>query len=317
MAVGTMAWSLSVASIIGVGAAVISGFLALFSWRHREKRMALQFSVQELNLAVWSLVYVVQLGYGTLGEQLLWQRITLGVAGFIPTVWLLFTFAYTSRDSWLTRSRVALLAVEPVVWFLVSLTNPIHGLAWTDAVLTATVFGPVTALEFGIAYAIHIAYAYALVALGIGLLVLHATKIAPAYQKQVALLVVGVLPALLSHALFTLGLSPIPGLDLTPFVFAFTGVVFGLALFEFNLLHLTPIARKQAFDEVGDGLLIVNKDDEIIDVIGVATSVLTPTPRIGDRLSDVFPKTTLEELDESEISVSLDGKRRVYQFQVS
>jgi signal transduction histidine kinase len=312
-----MVWSLSAVSILGISAALISASVAVYSIRHREKRMALQFTVLEVTLVAWSIVYAIQLGYGTLAEQLFWQRITLGIAGVIPTVFFLFTVAYTSYDTWLSRDRVALLATEPLLWFTLCITNPSHELIWTDANLTTTFLTPVTALEFGVGYMAHIVYAYAIVTLGIVILIQHATKVAPAYQKQVGLLSLGGIPPFSSHILCTLGLSPIPALDLTPFAFAFTGIVFGLALFQFDLLQLTPVAREQAFNEAGDGLLIVNNDGEIIDVIGVAGEVLTPTPRIGATLEEIFPQTGLNALHNSEMTAFRDGEKRIYQFQVS
>ncbi|MFC7203676.1 histidine kinase N-terminal 7TM domain-containing protein [Haloferax namakaokahaiae] len=312
-----MAWSLSMASILGVVASLISGLVALYSLRHGEKRMALQFAALEVALVAWSMAYAIQLGYGTLAEQLFWQQITLGIAGTIPTGFLLFTIAYSGHDMWLSRERVALLLTEPVVWFLLCISNPMHGLVWTGTEFTPTLLASVTALDFGIGYAVHILYAYAIVTLGIVLLVQHATEVAPAYQKQVGLLVGGVLPPFISHILFTLGRSPIPALDLTPFAFAFTGIVFGLALFQFDLLQLTPIAREQAFHEAGDGLLIVNNDGEIIDVMGVAAQVLTPPPRIGAPLEETVLDADLDALHESEMTASRDGEQRVYQFQVS
>ncbi|WP_410764756.1 histidine kinase N-terminal 7TM domain-containing protein [Haloferax sp. DFSO60] len=312
-----MVWSLTTASVLGVIASLISGLVALYSLRHRNKRMALQFTVQEVALVAWSISYAIQLGYGTFSEQLFYQRITLGVAGVIPAAFLLFALAYSGHDRWLSRDRVALLAVEPLVWFLLCITNPVHHLAWTGAKLVTTPLASVTALEFGIGYLVHIGYSYSLVTLSIVILIQYATKVAPVYQKQVGLLVAGAIPPFITHIVFTLGYSPIPALDLTPFIFAFTGIVFGLALFQFDLLHLTPIAREQAFHEAGDGLLIVNNDGEIIDVLGVAAQVLTPTPRIGASLGELFPTGGLDALHDSEISVTHDGEQRVYQFQVS
>lgn len=279
--------------------------------------MALPFWGLAITLSAWSLVYGIQLGYGTLAEQLVWQRVTLGVAGFVPTLWLFFALAYTRREDWLNRNYVLLFLAEPVAFFLLSLTNPYHELVWTTAVMTSTAIGDVPALEFGAGYAIHIVYVYAVVAVGIGRLLIYGTQVAPMYQKQVLLLITGATPPFISHVAFTLGASPIPSLDLTPFVFGFTGVILGLALFRFELLKLAPIARGQSLKEVGDGLVVVNNNDEIVDLLGVATDVLEPTPRVGDPISKVFSDTSLEELDRSERAASIDGQRRVFQFRVS
>lgn len=240
--------------------------------------MAIPFLGLVMTLAMWSLVYGIQLGFETLDHQLVWQSVTLGVSGFVPATWLFFVFAYTRRNDWLVQSRVALLLAEPVGFLVLCVTNPLHELVWTNAVMSSTLVGDVPALEFGIGYWLHIVYAYALVAAGIGLLLLYGTRVAPTYQKQVLLLVTGAVPPFLSHISFTIGMSPIPALDLTPFVFAFTGVIFGLALFRFELLRLAPIARGQSLKEVGDGLIVVNTDEEIVDLVGVATEVLEPSP---------------------------------------
>lgn len=312
-----MGWSLSAAAVLGGVAAVISLLVALYALRHRNKRMALPFVALEGTLAAWSLAYGIQLGYGTLSEQLFWQRLSLSIAGFVTILWLLFAAAYTGRERWLTRRRISLILIEPLAFTAFCLTNPSHGLAWSDAALTSTVLGEVPALTFGIGYYVHIAYAYPLIALGIGLIVLHGTRTAPSYQRQVLLLVLASAPPFLTHVAFSLGASPVPHLDLTPFLFAFTGVALGLALFQFDLLYLAPVARNQAFDELGDGLLIVNNDGEIVDLIGVVSAVLTPTPRVGDSVSAVFSDTRLRDLDGAEVTATLDGEKRMFQFQTA
>jgi len=312
-----MSWSVSVASVIGGGAAVISAVVARFTWRHRTRGLALPFLGLIVTLATWSLVYGIQLGYGTLAGQLAWQRVTLGVAGFVPTTWLLFVLAYTRGENWLDRNRTLLLLSEPVAFFALCVTNPLHQLVWTSSSLAATSVGPVPVLSFGVGYLVHIVYAYAVVAGGIGLLVVYGTQTAPTYQRQVLLLVTAAVPPFVGHVAFTLGRSPIPALDLTPFLFAFTGLVFGLALFRFELLELAPIARSQSLDEVGDGLVVVNERGEIVDLSGIAPTVLTPTPRVGDPIESVFPDTTLDALDGTELQRSVDGRRRNYQFEVS
>lgn len=309
--------AVSTASLIGGATTVIAGSVAIFAWRKRTDRVALPFMALAITLAVWSLIYGIQLGFGTLRAQLVWQRFTLSVAGFVPTMWLLFVLAYTGRDDWLRRDRLFLLLSEPLAFLVLCLTNPSHELVFSEATLTSTPIGDVPALQFGAGYDIHIIYAYALVAGGIGLLFLYGTQIAPTYQKQVALLITAATPPFLTHVAFTLGMSPIPFLDLTPFVFAFTGVVLGLALFRFNLLRLAPIARMQSLTEVGDGLVVLNRDREIVDIFGVTTEVLDPVPHVGDPFSTAFPDVGLRELDGSEVTKNIDGHRHVYQFQVS
>ncbi len=312
-----MSWSMGVVTATGLVAALISGAVAVFAWQHRDRRGALPFLGLLLTLSCWSLLYSIQLGFDTLGDQLLFQRVTLGLAGAVPTLWLLFALAYTGQDTWLTRTRVFGLLLEPLAFGALALTNPFHGLVWTDAVMASTAIGPVPSLTLGLGYWAHIFYAYAAVALGIGLLVYFGGTVAPVYRKQVSLLVLAAVPPFLAHIAFTMGVGPIPSLDLTPFVFAFTGLVFGLALFEFELLKLAPMARSESLRQVGDGLLVVDRDGRIADIVGVASEVIEPAPAIGEPVMSVFPDERLDELDGNEFSHPDETRNNIYQCQVS
>lgn len=53
----------------------------------------------------------------------------------MPTIWLLFALVYSGYESALNRRRVTALLTEPVAFLALCLTNPVHGLIWTDATL--------------------------------------------------------------------------------------------------------------------------------------------------------------------------------------
>ncbi len=307
-----MAWAPTAYTLIGLTAAAISIAVAVDAWLHRSERTALSFMFLMLTLAAWSLVYAVQLGFDTLAAQLVWQRVTFAVAAFVPTVWLVFTIQYAGYDSWLNSRRCAALVGVPVAFAVLSLTNPTHGLVWTDARLGSTAAGPVPEVAFGLGYRVHIVYAYLLVAVGIGLLVLVAGRTWRMYHKQVGLLVAGATPPFLAHISFTLGISPVPNLDLTPFVFAVTGLLFGFALFRFDLLERTPFARERALDETGDGLVVVDEEGVVVDVMGTAPAVMGGHPGLGTPIEEALPVTGLASTDGTTLSAEIDGVQRSY-----
>lgn len=312
-----MGWGITVATLVGVSAATILAATGAVAWSHRDDRAAVPFILLVANLGAWSLLYGIQLGFGTVEAQLVLQRLVVGTAGIVPTTWLFFTVHYGGWGSWLTRRRVALLLVEPVAFLALCLTNGSHHLVWAEPTATTVLDSTVPVLAFGPVYALHIAYAYTFVALGIGLLVYLGLHVSPVYRKQVATLVCGAVPALLTHVAFTLGVSPVPNLDLTPFVFSFTGIVFVLALYRFHLLDLAPIARRKSFREMGDGLLVVDADGRVADVIGVAATVLDPTPQIGMRASECLPGDSLADTDGMSVPGGVADQRRIYQFKAS
>jgi signal transduction histidine kinase len=137
------------------------------------------------------------------------------------------------------------------------------------------------------------------------------------YRRQIGLLILGGLPSMLTHVLFTLRAGPITDLDLTPFALSIAALAFGLSIFHFDLLDRSPVAREQAFQRMGDGLIVVDGAGEIVEVNAVARRVFDPPPTEGSQVETVFPETELAGLDGQTVTTSIDGTERTYDCHVT
>ena len=312
-----MPWAPGVPSLVLFAVSLLSALLAVAVGRTRSERYAGGFVALVAVIGTWALGYGIQLGYASRLDQLVWWQLTLAVAGFIPMVWLLFALYYAGKDAWLTRPARWTMVAEPMVFAAFVLTNPSHGLIWSELSVPAetpvTVFAP----TFAVGYYLHIAYAYAIVGFGVALVYRTAARSSTLYRRQAITLLAAVAPPLLAHVSFTLGASLVPGLDLTPFMFGLTVVFISVALFRFDLLDRTPIAREAALDVVGNGLVVLDAKGMIVDVDDRARRVLTPTPDSGDHVSAVFPDTPLPKLSGETVEGESGGIRRTYEVGVS
>jgi len=276
-------------------------------------------------LGGWSLVYGVQLGFPTATSQLPWQRVSLALGGTIPTLWLLFALYYLGRDHWLTHTRLAVLAVEPLFFALLTLTNPLHELIWSSATIVSQPAGPVLELSLAVGYYIHIGYAYLIITLGLAFFFSVFERTTPTYRRQTGLLILGVVPPFIGNIGFTLRVlwGPLPALDPTPFLFVLTGVLWTLALYQFDLLDRIPLARQRVIDEMGDGLVVLDTDEEVVSSNGIAARVFDPPPRAGDPIRTVLPVetsvdgTSREDVDGQTLTARVDGKQRAYDVEWS
>jgi len=314
-----MAWHPTLYSLLGFGAAGTSAAVAILAWRHRDEPGARPLLWLMIALGGWSMFYGVQLGFTTWFEQDLFQRICLAIGGTVPTLWLVFALEYAGYDGWKTRGRQVLLAIDPVVFAILTLTNPIHGLVWDDSTLTSMAAGPVLDLSIGIGYYIHIAYGYLVVVTGLGLLVLLMERASPIYRRQTGVLILGVVPPFGANIAFTLQLwGGIPAIDFTPFALVFTGLMWGLALFRFDLLRRTPIARRRFHEEMGDGLMVLDTDGCVLNANTVARDALDPAPTVGDSIVESCPddvetvNAARESMDGRTLSATVDSRSVVY-----
>jgi PAS domain S-box-containing protein len=174
-------------------------------------------------------------------------------------------------------------------------TSGLHDLYWSEVAVSES--GPLTVFdpEYGPWFWAYIAYAYVLLLSGAALLVASAMRLFRTLRTQSILLLLAVFAPLLGNALYITGASPIPALDLTPFGFTLTGVFIVWALFGFRLLDLVPMARAGVFEDMPDGIIVIDRHRRIVDVNPTGRRILES---IGQPLlGHVVPSRIAEILD--------------------
>ncbi|WP_435068426.1 histidine kinase N-terminal 7TM domain-containing protein [Haloplanus sp. C73] len=270
-----MVWDPTLYTVVGLAGTALFLFIAAAGWQYRSEPAAKAFLGLLVALGGWIGLYAVGLGFTSLAEQLAWQRTALAIGGLVPTLWFLFAVQYTNRTAWLTPPVKAFMIIDPLLFGLLTLTNPSHGLIWRETTLVS--YGLLTTIQvtFGPAYVAHLLYTYVITSLGFGFLALAVVRSA-LYRTQATLLVVGAIPPLVANAAYVLGADwgVVPALDYTPFGFFLTGPFFGLALFRFDLLERVPVARKRIVDDAEDGFVVLDEAARIITANPAAERIL-------------------------------------------
>lgn len=305
-----MAWHPTLYTVIAAVAVVPLGGFAVVGWR-QGKATATTFGWLTASALVWGLCYGVQLGYSTRAEQLPWQAATLAASALVPPLLLLFALRYAGRTDLVTRGLRAVLAADVIGFAILVFTNRTHGLVWSDAVLQETPTTPTLLLTFGTGYYVHIVFAYTVVVVAFAVLLSVLFRSVSIYDKQVSLLVLGALPPFGFHIAYTLGISPIHGLDFTPFAFSITTVLYGLALFHFDLLNRLPIAQQRALALVGDGLLVSDGRGEVVEANDIASQILEDDAG-ADLLQRLRDERSVDGAEGVVVTGTVDGARRVY-----
>src|SRR5215510_1742150 len=109
-------------------AALISAALAWYTWRHRRTTGAVPFSWMMWILFQWGISYILQLAATDIQSKLFWADFMfIGVVA-TPVAWLAFALEYTGRKAWMTRTRLILLLILPLVTISIIFTNGAHKL---------------------------------------------------------------------------------------------------------------------------------------------------------------------------------------------
>ncbi len=86
------------------------------------------------------------------------------------------------------------------------------------------------------------------------------------------------------------GLSPHKYIDPTPYTFIITGLVIGFGLLRLQLFDVVPIAREKVIEAMQEGLLVLDKQNRIIDVNPEMEKILNTASQgmIGGSITTLF-----------------------------
>ncbi len=269
--------------------AFITSALAYYVWRRRSEPGAIPLVLLMLAVTEWSLGYAFELAGASLSAKMLGAKLQYIGVVIIPTVWLVLTLQYGGYEKWMTRRRLLLLSIQPLVTLVIAWNGRFDRLIWQNPHLGAN--GLVMAVTNGYWFWVNVAYSYLLLFIGTLLLIQMFIRSPYLYRGQVGALLLGAAAPWLGNALYISKLNPFSPLDPTPFAFTFTSLAWFWALFRFRLLDMAPVARATLVESMADGVIVLDKQDRVVDLNPAAQRItgLAASSAIGQPVSRVFP----------------------------
>jgi diguanylate cyclase (GGDEF)-like protein/PAS domain S-box-containing protein len=282
--VGITVWVIS--SLLfasGVAMALVAGRVAA---RHGTSPTAqVRLFVLFASLAgLWAIASCLELLSSGLPAKIFWAKTQYLSIAFLPPLWLMFVVRYTDTfrhfQQWFYLFFVPAAATLLVAW-----TNERHGLMWQKIWLEPEPF-PLAVFERGPWFqAVLIPFSYLLLVLTLAVLVKALWVSPPSQRGQLWLLVGAQFVPVLANFLYLLRLAPF---DLTPLGFTASSLLLGLGLFRQRLLRQLPIAYRHVFEQMRDGVLVLDSDRRLLSYNREASRLLA--------LSDKHLHHSLEQI---------------------
>jgi diguanylate cyclase (GGDEF)-like protein len=184
-------------------------------------------------------------------------------APFMSAFWLLMSYKYLFRKS-ASMNLTLLIMLVPAITLFLNVTNEYHHLIYTD-ISSFTHNGYLLALlEKGPWYYVNILYAYSVQIFGMAVFFRAWRTRGFQFRTQAFWLFLGSIWPGVVNLIYVAGFSPL-NLDLTPFGLSVSGFCFCVALFRYGFLELQEIVRDVAFLEIGEGILVIDDGNRLID----------------------------------------------------
>jgi PAS domain S-box-containing protein len=267
---------------------VICAALVVAAYQNRRIPAALPLALLLIALALWSFGYGIELASRDLDSKQLWAKIQYIGIVVVPASWMAFVLQYGRSDKPLRRRTWALLGIEPTLVLTLIWTNDRH-VAFYQAVelINDPILGPTRHILYGPAFWLHASYAYLLLLISAALLVRLLLRAPHGQRRTISSMLIAAIIPWIGNMLYLSGLSR---LDLTPFTFMVSSVIFAWSLFRLGLLDLVPVARDTLIESMSDGVLVLDLQNRVADLNPAALQIMGRTrPQvIGLELSSIL-----------------------------
>ncbi len=261
-----------------IGALVIALWIAIDAARSPSP-LGQRLPVILLGLAsgLWSFGELFAERAATPEELLLARRVLFAGATFLPViwVWLAIDVSGAARLARLRRhlgwlAVPGLLAYSCLYW-----DHEVRFIAWTTR---PPQHGPV--------FWAAVAYGWTLVTGGTVLFLVAARRRARVSSLRLCVIAVGVCGPLIGHIAFQVmgGGSVEP----TPIFVGMGCLILRLIVFDSGLAVFLPVARRDVIEQLEIGVLVADIDGRVVDANPAAAQLVSPSPVLGQPLSDLL-----------------------------
>jgi two-component system cell cycle sensor histidine kinase/response regulator CckA len=272
-------------------ASAINLSLAIVALRRIKTEGAIAFAWMMLGIAI----HTFSAGYSSISSSIeiadFWlSKVRFIGVVFIPVALFLFTLSIDARKSLLKISNVALFCIIPVLTIIFAFTNQNHHL-FIETISYQKIDGLIFRSEWspGAWFWVHSAYSYILVLLSMGILFVAMLRKPHPYKGQAILLFAGVFVPMAANVVV---LSKYSSLELTALCLTFSGIILGYALFRYRMLDIVPIARDNVVESIKDAVLVLDRQDRIVDLNPSARHMLNVDIKnvVGKKIQNIVPK---------------------------
>jgi PAS domain S-box-containing protein len=287
-----------------------TGLSLLLLWQSvisiQRDRLPIAFPIFQAGITLWLLAYTWEFSTLDLNIKILASKIEyIGIA-ISPTAWLVYTINYAQLDRRLKRIHRWLLCIEPALVVMLVWTNESHRLIWRQmAILPISASLASLKIIHGPFFYFHAVYSYGVAIWATALLLRTLVRSPGLYRGQVTTLLISasapwlgnIIYLLNATSLFSSGgvastseLAKIWLIDWTPFGFLITAVAVLWGRWRFRLWDAVPVARDTLIEGMGDGVLVLDRQNRIIDLNPAIQSVLNlpPTKVLGQPVSQIL-----------------------------
>lgn len=273
--------------LVLITGASVSSFLGIYAFiKIRNAPGGKYFCVAAFLAAFFAVAYAFELTSASLESILFWVAVEYLAIAFLPAVTLLMCLDYAGRKP--KKWMYTVLLGIPVITIILHWTNPYHHFYYSSVGLRSDTVYPIAQLEGGPWFWVQTVFLYFCILASVWILLWQLKKVSFRFQMQIVFMVIALLIPVAGTIFYLNGWSG--GIDLGPVSMCVSFVFHGTALLRFQMFDVVPIARETVFEGLEEGIIVLNKNDVVVDYNRMMKSVLPSLTvhAIGRQMKEVI-----------------------------
>lgn len=238
-------------------------FLVLLSIKRGNQSGEKYFTILLISCFVYAILYSFEIISTTEKYIVTFYKLEFIGGVFITPMLLAFMIKFTGNDRFLTKRNLILLFGSAFFFLTLLFTNTYHHLFYKSFDIIENSYFTAIQFEAGPFHWIYGGFNITLVIFTNILLLRMLLFIPKTYSKQVFVFLLATLIPWLTHIIDLIGFHTYQ-LDLVPFSLAVSALIMYWGLFKLNMLKSMPIAFEKIFNELNDGVIILDPVGHVV-----------------------------------------------------
>jgi len=269
---------------------------------------------------IWLLGNVLDILSTDFGFKIFWNHAaSLGVV-MVTVSFFFFALEYTEKQNWIKPLKVLYICILPVIWLIFDFTNQFHGLSLQYGMAKIGDYYYLTK-EYGITFWIYTAYAYILLLHSYFCLTNMLLSASSYFKKKAGYIIVISFIPIVFNVLYLIDLGPFKYFDPTPVSLTVSILFFLFGITKYRLGEIVPVARYALIENMRDGVIVLDKDDRIIEINPIAKKIIKSKKVVGMDIKSFWTKysdyRTSRSAADRELSAGTGKNKKIYDVQIS
>ena len=202
---------------------------------------------------------------------LFWFRILIVAYLFLSITWLFFVILFTGRVQWISLRTIIVIGAIPILLAgILLMTLPKMDPVWMNTIGSVTGWARACGL-YGYLFALYI---FSIEFVSVGLLIQMISNNHSYFRNMALFLCVGTVMVILAGFLEFGGSNPFAPVSIVQLFKIVHSLMAFIGVFIYRGGRFLPVARDIAFKNIQDGLLVLDRNDNIVDLNPAAMRIL-------------------------------------------